>query len=77
VGENQDEGLKAVAGLFDQWNAALATGDPEKVADMCVGPWGGVFSAWLCAVGRRAAHHLERDLTCMASPCYCCSCLHA
>jgi uncharacterized protein (TIGR02246 family) len=34
VGENQDEGLKAVAGLFDQWNAALATGDPEKVADM-------------------------------------------
>ncbi|MBG0853580.1 SgcJ/EcaC family oxidoreductase [Streptomyces spinoverrucosus] len=23
-----------VAGLFDQWNAALRTGDPEKVADL-------------------------------------------
>jgi uncharacterized protein (TIGR02246 family) len=23
-----------IAGLFDQWNAALATGDPEKVADL-------------------------------------------
>ena len=27
---SQDE----IAGLFDQWNAALATGDPEKVADL-------------------------------------------
>lgn len=27
---SQDE----IAALFDQWNAALATGDPEKVADL-------------------------------------------
>lgn len=25
---------KQVAGLFDQWNRALQTGDPEKVADL-------------------------------------------
>ncbi|GEC06348.1 hypothetical protein SSP24_40030 [Streptomyces spinoverrucosus] len=25
---------KQVAGLFDRWNAALQTGDPEKVADL-------------------------------------------
>lgn len=24
---------REIAGLFDQWNAALGTGDPEKVAD--------------------------------------------
>jgi hypothetical protein len=23
-----------IAALFDEWNAALATGDPEKVADL-------------------------------------------
>ena len=27
---SQDE----IAALFDQWNTALATGDPEKVADL-------------------------------------------
>ncbi|WP_327594059.1 SgcJ/EcaC family oxidoreductase [Streptomyces chartreusis] len=26
-------GKKEIAGLFDQWNSALATGDPEQVAD--------------------------------------------
>ncbi|MFG1666376.1 SgcJ/EcaC family oxidoreductase [Streptomyces sp. Y7] len=25
---------KEIAGLFDQWNRALATGDPEQVADL-------------------------------------------
>ncbi|MFF5147766.1 SgcJ/EcaC family oxidoreductase [Streptomyces sp. NPDC013157] len=25
---------KQIAGLFDRWNAALRTGDPEKVADL-------------------------------------------
>lgn len=25
---------QAIAGLFTEWNAALATGDPEKVADL-------------------------------------------
>lgn len=25
---------KQIAGLFDKWNAALRTGDPEKVADL-------------------------------------------
>jgi uncharacterized protein (TIGR02246 family) len=36
----QDEAAEArpteqqIAALFDQWNAALATGDPEKVADL-------------------------------------------
>ncbi|MER6078509.1 SgcJ/EcaC family oxidoreductase [Streptomyces sp. NPDC001833] len=25
---------KQIAGLFDRWNAALKTGDPEKVADL-------------------------------------------
>jgi uncharacterized protein (TIGR02246 family) len=27
-------GKKQVAGLFDQWNRTLQTGDPEKVADL-------------------------------------------
>ncbi|MBT1092422.1 DUF4440 domain-containing protein [Streptomyces sp. WAC 05379] len=27
-------GKKEIAGLFDQWNSALATGDPEQVADL-------------------------------------------
>ncbi|MFD5859126.1 SgcJ/EcaC family oxidoreductase [Streptomyces chartreusis] len=27
-------GKKEIAGLFDQWNRALATGDPEQVADL-------------------------------------------
>ncbi|MFE6939871.1 SgcJ/EcaC family oxidoreductase [Streptomyces chartreusis] len=27
-------GKKVIAGLFDQWNSALATGDPEQVADL-------------------------------------------
>lgn len=27
-------GKKEIAGLFDQWNGALATGDPEQVADL-------------------------------------------
>jgi hypothetical protein len=32
---------RQIAGLVDQWNAALATGDPQTVADLskpC--PWG-------------------------------------
>ncbi|MFJ4368277.1 SgcJ/EcaC family oxidoreductase [Streptomyces chartreusis] len=27
-------GKKEIGGLFDQWNSALATGDPEQVADL-------------------------------------------
>ncbi|QKZ19808.1 SgcJ/EcaC family oxidoreductase [Streptomyces chartreusis] len=27
-------GKKEIAGLFDQWNSALASGDPEQVADL-------------------------------------------
>lgn len=29
-----EDKLNRVAGLFDKWNAALQTGDPEKVADL-------------------------------------------
>ena len=30
----QQPSKKQIAGLFDRWNAALRTGDPEKVADL-------------------------------------------